>query len=289
MNGNEEKKEQAQRLLRSFTDIDDRFIAEAMEEPQSQSAVSGTSVSRKVNKYSRWALTAAACLTVMIVGSYVVLHHPAKQPAQKSEVTTLAESEKLYEPDAYDEVPAPEGMQFSDEVLEEAEDAAEAAGGTVGEAAEDSAEEAPLLSASAENEAVQIANPFIDAETLKEAEEIAGFGFHVPDAAAPYDHLLYRVMEGEMLEVIFADEEDAEGYRIRKAIGNDDISGDYNEYAEEKTVRLADGTQVTLRGEKENSWSAAVWTDSDYSYAVCAGEKAFTTDEILQMAEEMIK
>ena len=96
-------------------------------------------------------------------------------------------------------------------------------------------------------------------------------------------------MEGEMLEVIFADEEDAEGYRIRKAIGNDDISGDYNEYAEEKTVRLADGTQVTLRGEKENSWSAAVWTDSDYYSAVCAGEKAFTTDEILQMAEEMIK
>ena len=132
MNGNEEKKEQAQRLLRSFTDIDDRFIAEAMEEPQSQSAVRGTSVSRKVNKYSRWALTAAACLTVMIVGSYVVLHQPAKQPAHKSEVTTLVESEKLYEPDAYNEVHAPEDMQFSDEVLEEAEDAAEAAGGTVG-------------------------------------------------------------------------------------------------------------------------------------------------------------
>ncbi len=30
MSGNNEKREQAQKLLRSFTDIDDRFLEEAM-------------------------------------------------------------------------------------------------------------------------------------------------------------------------------------------------------------------------------------------------------------------
>ena len=45
----------------------------------------------------------------------------------------------------------------------------------------------------------------------------------------------------------------------------------------EKTIRLADGTKVTLRGDEEDDWSLAVWTaeagrgGDAISFAVCAG------------------
>ena len=78
---------------------------------------------------------------------------------------------------------------------------------------------------------VQIANPFIDTKTLEEAQEIAGFELNVPRAEDPYTVLNYRAVEGSMLEIIFRDRKGTEGYRIRKAVGEDDISGDYSEYA----------------------------------------------------------
>lgn len=237
-------------MLRSLTEIDDRFLADAMQEPGS-----GKTAGRGVNRYSRWALTAAACLTVLIVGSYVVLHQPSQQSAQKSEVTALAESDVLYEENDYDEVPAQDA----------------------------------LSSLGAGDVSMTIANPFTDAASLEEAEKIAGFRIGVPDAVPPYDHLHFRAAEGKMLEIIYADEEDAEGYRIRKAVGTEDISGDYNEYKAQQTALLADGTKVTLRGNQEGSWSVAAWTASGYSYAVCAGEKDFTADEILKTAEDMTR
>ena len=142
-------------------------------------------------------------------------------------------------------------------------------------------------------ESAQIANPFTDTKTLEEAQEIAGFDMQVPDAAAPYTVVNYRAVEGEMLEIIFRDRKGEEGYRIRKAAGEDDISGDYNEYAKEKTILLSDGTKVTLRGNKDDEWSVAVWTAEDgegkdvYSFAVCSDEKTFTSEEVKEMAEVM--
>ena len=143
-------------------------------------------------------------------------------------------------------------------------------------------------------ESAQLANPFTDTDTLEEAQEIAGFEMEVPAAVSPYTAVSYRAIEGEMLEVIFSDRKGEEGYRIRKAAGEDDISGDYNEYAKEKMVRLTNGTKVTLRGDKEDAWSVAVWTkDAEdekgaYSFAICSGEKTFTSDQIKKMAETMM-
>jgi hypothetical protein len=70
---------------------------------------------------------------------------------------------------------------------------------------------------------------------------------------------------------------------FRKAPGEDDISGDYNIYDEEKTVD-ADGAAVTLKGD-DKGYCLAVWTDGSYSYSLMlngsAGESA-----IVQMVRE---
>ena len=68
-----------------------------------------------------------------------------------------------------------------------------------------------------------------------------------------------------MFEIIYASGED-ETARIRKAPGADDVSGDYNEYAETETVD-AGGVSVTMKGEN-GLVKLAVWTNGDYSYAL---------------------
>ena len=298
MSGNNEKREQAQKLLRSFTDIDDRFLEEAMKEPEAVTGApeTGTSASpgkaassagRKLRRYSTWALTAAACLTVVIIGRYVTLNRNAglknEQPVEVSD--EIKDTEVL---EAAGEAKDQDAAEDASVEIADEEEAGEAKSQEEADAVEEADMEPGML-----YESAQLANPFTDTDTLEEAQEIAGFEMEVPAAVSPYTAVSYRAIEGEMLEIIFSDSKGEEGYRIRKAAGEDDISGDYNEYAKEKMVRLTDGTKVTLRGDKEDAWSVAVWTkDAEdekgaYSFAICSGEKIFTSDQIKKMAEVM--
>jgi len=360
MSGNENKRELAQKLFRSMTEIDDRYLAEAMEPDMTEADVQVQMTEGPEKKtrpirfrgLSRWALTAAACLTVVLVGRYVVIRQNTELTGEKA-ITSVVESEtsgsedkknavqdveiveenavqdagiadeapalQAEEADMADEAPAlqAEEAEVADEAPalqpEEAELADEASALQLGEAdmaeepgGEDAAE-APdredaaagglaAMDAGAAYESAQIANPWTDTETLEEAESIAGVEIRIPEAVEPYTTLVYRAMEGEMLEIIFTDEDGEEGFRIRKAPGDEDISGDYNTYSAEKTITLKDGTEVTMRGEKQGSWSVAVWTVSPgeredggeaYSCSISAGEKQFTTAEIREMAEQM--
>ncbi|MBR1900921.1 MAG: hypothetical protein IJ820_07650 [Lachnospiraceae bacterium] len=310
MNGNNSKREQAEKLLRSFTDIDDRFLEEAMKEPAAgegaqvtgegalsagtespQAGAKTPSGGRKIRRYSTWALTAAACLTVVIIGRYVTLNRNAglknEQPAAVSDEVKITEVPEMYDEVTGAEAPGADAVNEAEEAVP-LEAAGEAKSQDTVNAVNEADKGADVL-----YESAQIANPFTDTKTLEEAQEIAGFDMQVPDAAAPYTVVNYRAVEGEMLEIIFRDRKGEEGYRIRKAAGEDDISGDYNEYAKEKTIRLSDGTKVTLRGDKDDEWSVAMWTAEDgegkdvYSFAVCSGEKTFTSKEVKEMAEVM--
>jgi len=69
---------------------------------------------------------------------------------------------------------------------------------------------------------------------LDEAAKIAGFSLEAPTEYADYNSLVIQAIADDMIEVIYFDAEKThEGLRIRKAVGTDDISGDYNEYKEE--------------------------------------------------------
>ena len=92
----------------------------------------------------------------------------------------------------------------------------------------------------------------------------------------------------KMLEVIYSDkdpgEEDAvEAYRIRKAVGSDDISGDYNEYSETDEVSVSDNP-VALKG-NDGSVFVAVWTSGAYTYAIDIDHngQGLSRDEVLTL------
>jgi hypothetical protein len=113
----------------------------------------------------------------------------------------------------------------------------------------------------------QIANPFVDCDTLNEAIKITGFDLTVPSTINKATDRLYRVMtlDDKMLEVIYQSGED-EAARIRKAPGAEDISGDNNEYAQANTVSV-DGAEVTMRGNNGMVY-LAIWNTGGYTYSV---------------------
>ena len=113
---------------------------------------------------------------------------------------------------------------------------------------------------------VQIPNPFIDCASLAEAGEVAGFEMRAPETVGDYDHVSISAMDGELVDVLY--ESGDETVRVRKGTGTEDISGDYNSYAE-AAVSKVDGMEVTMKGDSGKVY-LAVWTSGEYTYSVGA-------------------
>ena len=91
-----------------------------------------------------------------------------------------------------------------------------------------------------------------------------GFELHAPDTWLDSEEPVYSVIAGTIAEASYR-AGDKEVLNIRKAAGNDDISGDYNEY-ENETVLILDGLDITCRG-NDDLWNLLLWTKGGYTYA----------------------
>ena len=125
-----------------------------------------------------------------------------------------------------------------------------------------------------------LANPWQECASMPQAESLAGFSFAIGDSALPEGYgpeaAYIQVIEGGMLEVDY-DGERGGTVCLRKAVGTDDVSGDYNSYDLTQTSRIA-GQDVTMRG-AENAWYVAAWTRDGYSFAVVS-TSALTTPQV---------
>lgn len=110
----------------------------------------------------------------------------------------------------------------------------------------------------------QIPNPFVDCETLADAAALAGFDIIVPDSVDGYEERAITAMENDMIQVLYLHGDDQ--VCIRKAVGEEECSGDYNAYFEEKTVTVGD-KEVTLRG-NNGKVMVAVWSEGGCSYSI---------------------
>lgn len=117
-----------------------------------------------------------------------------------------------------------------------------------------------------ENEKVQIPSPFIDYSTMDEASAAAGFSLNTPEKIAGYKRELISVISNDMIQVVYQDGE--KSLYIRKAAGSGDISGDYNSYEENKTVKIGE-VKAEMRG-MDGKVSTAVWTEEGFAYSVYA-------------------
>ena len=88
-----------------------------------------------------------------------------------------------------------------------------------------------------------------------------------------------------MIEVIYFNDTDNEGLRIRKAKGTDDISGDYNEYKDVEIVKVRD-IEVTEKG-SDGDIAVVTWNDGTYSYAIDAGEAKLSAEAIANLVSNI--
>ena len=119
---------------------------------------------------------------------------------------------------------------------------------------------------------VELPNPFVEYDSIEEAEEAVGFDIAVPDTIDGYPEKIIRALitdDSKMIEVIYRDDEKNE-IRIRKAPGSEDISGDYNKY-EQSSQLTVDGMEVTAKGNGETV-NLATWVNDDFTYSVTVSD-----------------
>ena len=121
-------------------------------------------------------------------------------------------------------------------------------------------------------ESTQIANPFVEYETMDEAAAAVGLSLSVPETPEGYDDPFIEVIGGELLQLVYANE-DSQFITVRKAaIADEDVSGDYNEYPQTRKTTLGDN-EVLFKGADELV-SVIIWSVDGYSYSVTYDDPA---------------
>ncbi|MEE3488356.1 MAG: hypothetical protein VZT48_09690 [Bulleidia sp.] len=119
--------------------------------------------------------------------------------------------------------------------------------------------------------------PMTECATEEEAQQMAGFAISVPDLSA-YSDVTWTYYDEGMIEVSAS--ENSNVITIRKAEGNEDISGDYNVY---ETEKQDNGITVRMREDKAYS---AWWSDGTYSFSVSSSD-GLDEDEMLALVSEI--
>ena len=130
-------------------------------------------------------------------------------------------------------------------------------------------------------EAVGMANPFVDYDTMEAAAEAVGFDFAVPDTIEGYPVRQIQVMSGELLQVLYLNDA-GDRVILRKAAGDQDISGDYNSYDEGVAIDGEDWS-AELRGTSKGFF-VATWISDGYTYAITT-DQPMTQDAMTTLAQ----
>lgn len=113
-------------------------------------------------------------------------------------------------------------------------------------------------------ETVQIPSPFTDHATLADAAKAVGFELAAPETVNGNSRRGIQTIDGEMIQVFYGDKD--REVCIRKAPGTEDISGDFNQYAERSTETVGD-VEVTMKG-SDGQVCLATWTKDGYTYSI---------------------
>lgn len=114
-----------------------------------------------------------------------------------------------------------------------------------------------------EEEIVGMPNPFVEYKTVDEAQKVLPFSAVVPSNVKGYELENVSVMSNEMLQLIYKNGDKEITYRVEK--GSDDISGDYNEYKDIKTVKVGD---VEVKVRKSEETMSTIWTNGDLTFSL---------------------
>ena len=102
----------------------------------------------------------------------------------------------------------------------------------------------------------------VRAATVEELSALVGFALSpIPTPPFQVENTAYTAYRGELAEIRWQGE--GETAVFRKSLGEEDNSGDYTMYSEEKEVAVGNLT-VTLKGD-DGAYPLAVWSDDGYA------------------------
>lgn len=113
-----------------------------------------------------------------------------------------------------------------------------------------------------------LANPWISVDSLEAAAEAVGFELSAPAQISNYKLEQVRACTPEGTRIIEATYRNSAGEEvvIRKGEGNDDISGDYNQY-DSQGEQDVNGLNVMMKANGDTV-RVASWTNGGFAYAV---------------------
>lgn len=125
----------------------------------------------------------------------------------------------------------------------------------------------------------QIPNPIKEYKSIDEAERALGFNVKIPNEIKDYKLDCITTISDDLFQLIYTNNDTEITYRMAR--GNEDISGDYNEYRDIIDTKVGDNNLIIKRNSRT---ICATWADDEYSYSLYSTEN-MTIDEF----EEIIK
>ena len=116
-----------------------------------------------------------------------------------------------------------------------------------------------------EESETMVANGMVEVTSKEELSEAVGFPVKSAQSLPFFPQSIYYTSYwGEMAQIDYANGGSTACFR--QSLGEEDNSGDWNEYPAQQTITAA-GCTVTLKGET-GSYTLAIWTDGNYSYSL---------------------
>ena len=277
-------------LFRAIGDIDDRYVAEILQEDAAGAVVSFKAEKKKrgVVRSLKYYIPAAAGLLIAIVciRSAMRVGQYGSDSASNSAEPSSAESATYYESASAEESEASSDTYSYDNEDKEGlsvfdlwSQHAISQSGTAEQSDNATMEAAPATLGEQE---VNIANPYKECDSLKMASRIAGFKFDIPDELMDEYDVHISAIEDTLIQVIFYSGGE-EVFRLRKGYIAD-ISGDYNKY-EIETELDSDSVTGTFFGHDEGTVNTAVWTSGDFTYSLTTAGDPLESGRVREIIE----
>lgn len=134
-----------------------------------------------------------------------------------------------------------------------------------------------------------VPNPYEDCDDLNKAYEISGVYLNAPevkDIDSASSVAIRASKSLQMTVVTYLDRDGNDVLEIRKAVGNEDISGDYRVH-DTTNVLEANGYEVTVKGNDTDIY-LAIYSDGYYSYSISAdGNYPLSGSDISEIVEKI--
>ena len=267
-----DKRVNATRLLRAMSDVDDKYIEEALETSASKRAVV-----TPLRRYSG-VIAIVAALLLLIGGGLFGFSKYINKSKTASE-TVAAHNQAVNAPEMFfSRGAAPASAERSNDTVPAAEETLAEALGVDG---------GLVTGGEGNSYDYSIANPVTVYTSLEDLEDRCGFDFDVPDSVNDSTSCVYNfydTAEG-LAEVRYLDDDGNVICTVRKSPVEADISGCYDCFSITEKVDV-DGLDNVMLSGNASGFGLATWMQGDYSYSIRLDETV-SGDAIIDLISQV--